>query len=249
MTLAAGLAVVAAVHLVPVRAVMERHLTTEAEDALAADGLTGVDVDVTGLEATLSGSVTAPADVDRALNAVVAVDAIASAEASLDVAAVPTEQAADGEVPVDEAPVDEIPVEEAPVEEAPVEDAEVAAERAADALVELPAITFLQNSVVLTAEGEQAVALIAEVMAAAPPTLEFRVEAHSDLAGPDDFNRQLSVRRAATVRSAVVALGISRTRVTSVGLGESEPLVEPEVTEEDRLTNRRIVIEVEGAGS
>jgi outer membrane protein OmpA-like peptidoglycan-associated protein len=241
--LAAGLAVVAAVHLVPVRQAMERHLERESVDALAAEGLPGVDVDVTGLEARLTGSVPAPSDVERALRAVVSVDAVASAEALLDVGSGATGGDQPAPPPPDAAPPEqESPTGQAVVEDAASADATEAAARAADALAAVPRITFLQNSVVLTTEGEEAVALIAGVIAAAPPGLRFRVEAHSDLAGPDDFNQQLSVRRAATVRSALIGLGVPRTRVVAVGLGETAPLVVPEVTEEDRLTNRRIEI-------
>lgn len=273
--LAAGLVVVAVVHLVPVRIAMERHLTADSRAALDRAGLTGVDVSVTGLEARLTGSVADGSEVDRALDAVVAVDGVASARSLLDqeeteLADAPSSAAAPPQTSVspestppapvapESAPTASAPTGQAPATPAPSSPAgapaagpevDEALARASDALAAIPTITFLQNSVVLTPEGEQAVAQVAEVITAAPPTLEFVVEAHSDLAGPDDFNKQLSIRRAATVRSALIGSGVSRTRVMSVGRGESSPLVVPEITEEDRLTNRRVEILVQVMGT
>jgi outer membrane protein OmpA-like peptidoglycan-associated protein len=52
------------------------------------------------------------------------------------------------------------------------------------------------------------------------PNLQVVVEGHTDSDGNDDYNRDLSQRRAATVRQALIARGIPANRLSSAGYGE-----------------------------
>ena len=65
------------------------------------------------------------------------------------------------------------------------------------------------------------------------------VEGHADTRGPEDFNMNLSRRRADRVRHEMIDLGMPADKITSKGLGETVPLVEGE-SEEARQTNRRV---------
>lgn len=57
------------------------------------------------------------------------------------------------------------------------------------------------------------------------PDLSFVVEGHTDAAGSDGYNLDLSQRRAAEVRSYIVGrYGIDPARLQPVGLGEAAPL-------------------------
>jgi OOP family OmpA-OmpF porin len=88
--------------------------------------------------------------------------------------------------------------------------------------------------------------------------VSMEVEGHTDSRGTDQYNRDLSDRRAASVRVWLVDNGIAEERITSVGKGEDEPQT-PEPTEcDDKLpkdqsvceapwaTNRRVVFRVTG---
>jgi outer membrane protein OmpA-like peptidoglycan-associated protein len=69
------------------------------------------------------------------------------------------------------------------------------------------------------------------------------VKGHTDADGSEAANQDLSERRADVVRSYLVAKGISPARITSVGLGESQPIV-TNTTAEGRQQNRRVEIEL-----
>jgi outer membrane protein OmpA-like peptidoglycan-associated protein len=49
---------------------------------------------------------------------------------------------------------------------------------------------------------------------------------HTDKSGPDDYNMALSLRRANTVKDALVREGVPATAISVIGRGESQPLVQ-----------------------
>ena len=69
------------------------------------------------------------------------------------------------------------------------------------------------------------------------------VTGHTDTVGSDRYNQALSERRAASVKSEIVGLGLNESDVTTVGKSFSEPLVAtgPGVREPQ---NRRAVIDL-----
>ncbi len=67
------------------------------------------------------------------------------------------------------------------------------------------------------------------------------IEGHTSTEGTTDHNLDLSERRAQAVVDALVELGLTADRLTSVGKGESEPLVS-ESDETSRSINRRVEI-------
>lgn len=56
------------------------------------------------------------------------------------------------------------------------------------------------------------------------PSIKIEVQSHCDSNGPVPYNQKLSDRRAATVVSYLVKNGISKSRLTSKGFGESQPV-------------------------
>ncbi|MGF1618008.1 MAG: OmpA family protein [Acidimicrobiia bacterium] len=68
------------------------------------------------------------------------------------------------------------------------------------------------------------------------------IEGHTSTEGSDEYNRDLSQRRAAAVADALVALGFPADGFITVGLGESEPIIFPEPDEAARAINRRVEI-------
>jgi len=64
---------------------------------------------------------------------------------------------------------------------------------------------------------------------------------HTDATGSDNYNLRLSERRAASVRSYIIAQGITATRLSTEGRGETEAIADNE-TEAGRALNRRVEI-------
>ncbi len=72
--------------------------------------------------------------------------------------------------------------------------------------------------------------------------LRLRVEGHTDATGSAEANLQLSERRAAAVRDALVeSFGVDAARLEAVGRGQEEP-VDGNDTPEGRQNNRRVVL-------
>lgn len=67
------------------------------------------------------------------------------------------------------------------------------------------------------------------------------IEGHTDSTGTPEYNRALSLRRAETVKSAMVAAGMAATALRVMGMGETDP-VDTNDTPEGRQQNRRVVV-------
>jgi K(+)-stimulated pyrophosphate-energized sodium pump len=69
------------------------------------------------------------------------------------------------------------------------------------------------------------------------------VGGYTDNTGDDAANLKLSSERAASVKAALVGLGIADARLESEGYGETNAIASND-TEEGRATNRRIAVSV-----
>lgn len=78
------------------------------------------------------------------------------------------------------------------------------------------------------------------------PGLPVSIEGHTDDRGSDTANQRLSERRAASVRDALLAVGVDAARLQVVGRGEATPVASNETTS-GRARNRRVEVIVEGA--
>jgi outer membrane protein OmpA-like peptidoglycan-associated protein len=76
------------------------------------------------------------------------------------------------------------------------------------------------------------------------PGLKVKIVGHTDNIGSKKYNDRLSLRRAESVKSWLVSKGISATRITTAGVGFSEPIATND-TPEGRAKNRRIEFHVE----
>ena len=56
------------------------------------------------------------------------------------------------------------------------------------------------------------------------PEMEVEVSAHTDARGPDEYNLNLSKKRAASTLDYLVSQGIEKDRLKSIGYGEMQPL-------------------------
>ena len=78
------------------------------------------------------------------------------------------------------------------------------------------------------------------------PSKPIRIEGHTDSRGNPNANQLLSQKRADSVRDALIAAGVPANRMTSVGLGEDNPVADNN-TEEGRAKNRRVDVILEDA--
>ena len=105
-------------------------------------------------------------------------------------------------------------------------------------LAALPQITFQTASASLTSAGYAAVKQAAAILKA-NPAVKVRIEGNTDDIGDSEINRELSVARAANVRTALRYLGIADDRMSYVGYGESRPKV-ANTSDAARAINRRV---------
>lgn len=75
------------------------------------------------------------------------------------------------------------------------------------------------------------------------PDVKVEIEGYTDYVGTEAYNQQLSVERAQTVKTYLVSRGIAANRLTTIGYGENNPVVDNK-TEEGRAMNRRIVFRI-----
>jgi len=70
------------------------------------------------------------------------------------------------------------------------------------------------------------------------------VAGHTDSTGSDQYNQELSQRRASTVAQYLTSRGLNSQRVITVGAGESRPIASND-TPEGRQANRRVELTLE----
>jgi outer membrane protein OmpA-like peptidoglycan-associated protein len=75
--------------------------------------------------------------------------------------------------------------------------------------------------------------------------LTLQVEGHTDSVGGDEYNQQLSERRAGSVRDYLAQAGVPASTITARGFGKSQPVAANE-TVEGRQRNRRVELVVNG---
>ncbi|MEO8561941.1 MAG: OmpA family protein [bacterium] len=75
------------------------------------------------------------------------------------------------------------------------------------------------------------------------PGTDLLIVGHTDAQGSDSYNMTLSEKRAASAANYLVAQGVSRARLRSMGRGESEPVASND-SETDRQKNRRVEVAI-----
>ena len=73
----------------------------------------------------------------------------------------------------------------------------------------------------------------------ANPELEVEIAGYTDAKGSDTYNRDLSQRRANSVREYIINQGVDGARLVAIGYGEASPIATND-TEQGRAENRRV---------
>ncbi len=101
-------------------------------------------------------------------------------------------------------------------------------------------ILFDVNKYALKTEARTNIENLATSLKNNPETTVL-VVGHTDSSGSDEYNRRLSEQRAESVKSYALLQGISSSRLTTEGRGESEPIADNS-TEAGKAQNRRVEI-------
>ncbi len=101
-------------------------------------------------------------------------------------------------------------------------------------------ITFPTSQAAITPASD---AVLNDVLAVltANPDWRLRIEGHTDNVGDKAANLKLSIARAAAVASWLTGKGVAAGRLSTAGLGDTQPVGES-TTEEGRARNRRVVL-------
>ncbi len=75
------------------------------------------------------------------------------------------------------------------------------------------------------------------------PGRKFEISAHTDALGTEEYNLDLSERRAAAVRDYIISKGVPADIISSKGYGESQP-IDDNGTPQGRQRNRRVELKV-----
>jgi OOP family OmpA-OmpF porin len=75
-------------------------------------------------------------------------------------------------------------------------------------------------------------------------TYKFEVSGHTESSGKPEHNKELSGKRAAVIERELVARGISKSEITSLGMAAERPVVTPDDTPAKKAKNRRYEIQV-----
>jgi len=104
----------------------------------------------------------------------------------------------------------------------------------------LGGVLFDFNSAELKPEGRLSAARVAGFLIALD-NRDAVIEGHADNTGDADYNVKLSLRRAESIRNALVEFGVSEDRMVAEGYGANFPIASNDI-EEGRAQNRRVEI-------
>jgi outer membrane protein OmpA-like peptidoglycan-associated protein len=103
-------------------------------------------------------------------------------------------------------------------------------------------VTFDTNSAEVRPGLYSEINRVAGVLNQYPNTL-IRVEGHTDSKGSSEYNINLSIRRADTVKTLLVQRGVANSRIEVVGFGATMPVATND-TVAGRQMNRRVEIKI-----
>jgi outer membrane protein OmpA-like peptidoglycan-associated protein len=111
-------------------------------------------------------------------------------------------------------------------------------------IVNMSDVLFDFGSYTLKPGAREKLAKISGIVLA-HPGLTLQIEGHTDSVGTDEFNQQLSERRADSVRDFLAENGVPASSITARGFGKAQPVASND-TAEGRQRNRRVELVVNG---
>ena len=111
-------------------------------------------------------------------------------------------------------------------------------------IVNMSDVLFDTGSYTLKPGAREKLAKISGIVLA-HPGLSLQIEGHTDSVGGDEFNQQLSERRADSVRDFLAEQGVPASSITARGFGKTQPVASND-NPEGRQRNRRVELVVNG---
>src|SRR5262249_7389928 len=105
-------------------------------------------------------------------------------------------------------------------------------------------VLFRTGSFELALDARERLAKVSGIVLAYPG-IRLQVEGHTDNVGGDEYNQQLSERRAQAVRDYLVEQGIAADAITWRGFGKTTPIASND-TADGRRQNRRVELVLSG---
>jgi len=118
-------------------------------------------------------------------------------------------------------------------------------ETARGLIMNLSDVLFDFNKYSLKPEAREKLAKVSGILLAYPD-LKVQVEGYTDNIGSDDYNQNLSEKRAAGVRDYLVTESVQEANITAEGYGKNNPIADNS-TQSGRSQNRRVELVVSGA--
>ncbi len=112
-------------------------------------------------------------------------------------------------------------------------------------IVNMSDVLFDTGSYTLKPGAREKLAKISGILLA-HPGLTLQIEGHTDSVGTDEYNQQLSERRADSVRDFLAEQGVGGSTITARGFGKTQPVATND-TADGRQRNRRVELVVNGA--
>lgn len=109
--------------------------------------------------------------------------------------------------------------------------------------ITLSGVNFPFNTATLDPNAKRILDVLAKQFIA-NPTMAAEVAGHTDWQGNEDYNQELSERRAEAVADYLIDQGVDGANLSAVGYGESQPIGDNE-TEDGRNANRRVELSIE----
>ena len=111
-------------------------------------------------------------------------------------------------------------------------------------IVSMPDVLFAFGKYTLKPEARERLAKISGIILAYP-NLKLQIEGHTDSIGSDEYNQQLSEKRADTVKAYLISNGVTPDNVNAEGFGKADPVADNS-TAAGRKLNRRVDMVVSG---
>jgi OOP family OmpA-OmpF porin len=139
-------------------------------------------------------------------------------------------------------PVAAAPAPEPEVAPAPAEIAAIEPQREPINISEKAGFDF--DQAVLRAEDKQRLDAAVAQMKTLPEDATIQVTGYTDSVGTEEYNRELSMRRAQAAQEYLVSNGVDQKRIVLSGMGESNPIASND-TADGRAQNRRVEVVAE----
>ena len=111
----------------------------------------------------------------------------------------------------------------------------------------LDVVYFKTNKAEIQKRSFKLLKNVAAVVRAHNEIKKITVEGHTDDQGDDDYNKDLSQRRAQSVVDFLIANGVDSSLLVPIGYGEERP-IEENTTRKGRAKNRRVEFHVDNGG-